>query len=335
MKILDFSTSNAQFTDEIINVPDSNSVELIHSLFYNKTGKLVEIWTGPGGTGTQLTETTDYVVGGAYPDADLPSSIAPDVAYNNISIVNATYHDTDLYISYYPLGDLITAEKWNNDIPAVFIEATGADYTFQKTREMRYNHLVLTFTRDATARTITLPDPTDSHWTGVRITIHVVGGGSGNVTLQGPSSEDIILTEGSTVSNMEWDGAGTLGLVVDGGEYKIITNGIWDSGTNPNGHWDKYTTKKITVRRAPVLIYFNTGTTLSINEFGSTSGEINRKDYEWTLPVEVLNTTPIYSGFHGQVQRITDVTTTYIRYQFYYHLTLTREVYLMAEGTWA
>jgi hypothetical protein len=247
MKILDFSTTNAQFADEIINVPDSNSVELIHSLFYNKTGKLVEIWTGPGGTGTQLTETTDYVIGGAYPDASLPTSIDPDVAYNNVSIVNATYHDTDLYVSYYPIADLITAEKWNNDIPAVFIDATGADYTFQKTRALRYNHLILTFTRDSSARTITLPDPTDSHWLGVKIEVRVVGSGSGNVTIEGPSGEDIELTNGDTVTSMEWDGVGTLRLVIGSGDYKIITTGAWDSGSvSDSGTDENRTFKKFT-----------------------------------------------------------------------------------------
>ena len=114
--ILDFSTSNAQITDEIINVSDSNPVTLEHDVFYNKTGKLVEIYTASGGGGTQLTEGTDYDVGGTYPDGSLPSSISPDVAYTTISITNATYHDTQLYVSYYPIGDLFQASRWNEEV---------------------------------------------------------------------------------------------------------------------------------------------------------------------------------------------------------------------------
>src|SRR6056297_878314 len=113
MTILDFSTTNTQITDEVVNVSDSNPINLDHDTFYNKTGKLVEIYTASGEGGTQLTEGTDYDIGGAYSDGDLPESISPDVAYSNISITNATYHDTDLYVNYYPLGDIINAVKLN------------------------------------------------------------------------------------------------------------------------------------------------------------------------------------------------------------------------------
>lgn len=109
MAKLNWSTSNSQITDEIINVASSTAINLIHDVFYNKTGKLVEIWTGAGGTGTQLTESTDYTIGGAIADGDLPASISPDVAYTTVAITNATYHSTNLYVSYYPLGDYVEA----------------------------------------------------------------------------------------------------------------------------------------------------------------------------------------------------------------------------------
>src|SRR6056297_2998945 len=118
MTILDFSTTNTQITDEVVNVSDSNPINLDHDTFYNKTGKLVEIYTASGEGGTQLTEGTDYDIGGAYSDGDLPESISPDVAYSNISITNATYHDTDLYVSYYPLGDILSASRINPLSPA-------------------------------------------------------------------------------------------------------------------------------------------------------------------------------------------------------------------------
>lgn len=110
MAKLNWSTTNTQITDEIINVSDSSAIGLLHDIFYNKTGKLVVISTGSGGGGTVLTETTDYTIGGALSDSKLPASITPDVAYTTVAITNATYHSTDLYVSYYPLGDFVEAE---------------------------------------------------------------------------------------------------------------------------------------------------------------------------------------------------------------------------------
>lgn len=111
--IVDFSTTNSQVTDEVINVPDSNAINLAHDLFYNKTGKLVVISTAAGGGGTVLTITTDYTLGGIFADADLPTSISPDDAYSTVAITNATYHNTDLYVAYYPISDLYRAGRWN------------------------------------------------------------------------------------------------------------------------------------------------------------------------------------------------------------------------------
>lgn len=114
--ILDFSTANAQITDEIINVSDSNPVTLEHDIFYNKTGKLVVISTGAGGTGTVLTDVTDYTIGGSISDSFFPTSIAPDIGYTTIAITNATYHSTDLYVSYYPISDVFRAGRWNSSM---------------------------------------------------------------------------------------------------------------------------------------------------------------------------------------------------------------------------
>lgn len=123
-QIVDFSTSNSQVVDWLINVANSNAINLGNDLFYNKTGKLVVISTAAGGGGTVLTDTTDYTIGGAFADADLPASISPDVAYSTVSITNATYHSTKLFVSYYPIADLFRAGRWNTDtVPEGAIEA--------------------------------------------------------------------------------------------------------------------------------------------------------------------------------------------------------------------
>ena len=119
--VLDFSTSNAQVVDEIINVSDANPVTIKHDTFYNKSGKAVLISTGPGGTGTVLVNpldgASDYTPGDAYTFPEpYNTTLAGDVGYTTIAITNAAYHSTDLYLSYYPIWDLLYAARWNNNI---------------------------------------------------------------------------------------------------------------------------------------------------------------------------------------------------------------------------
>ena len=125
LQIVDFSTTNSQVIDEIINVADSNPIRLEHDIFYNKTGKKVVVSTGAGGSGTVLTETTDWVAGSAVSDSLFPTSISPDVGYTTLAILNATYHDTDLYLSYYPIADTFNATRWNDAISQLGGEALG------------------------------------------------------------------------------------------------------------------------------------------------------------------------------------------------------------------
>jgi len=120
MNVLDFSTSNSQVADEIINVSDANPITLKHDTFYNKVGKAIVITTGPGGTGTTLVNpldgASDYTPGGAYTFPEpYNTTLAGDVGYTTIAITNAAYHSTDLYVSYYPIWDLLYASRWNNN----------------------------------------------------------------------------------------------------------------------------------------------------------------------------------------------------------------------------
>lgn len=119
MNVLDFSTSNAQVTNEIINVSDANPITIKHDTFYNKVGKAILISTAPSGGGTVLVNpldgASDYTPGGAYTFPEpYNTTLAGDVGYTTIAITNATYHNTDLYVSYYPIWDLLYAARWNN-----------------------------------------------------------------------------------------------------------------------------------------------------------------------------------------------------------------------------
>lgn len=218
-QILDFSTANSQISDEIINVSDSNPVNLGHSAFYNKTGKKVVISTAAGGGGTVLTETTDWTSGGAYTDSDLPVSITPDVAYSTIAIVNATYHDTDLYVSYYPLGDNINASLWNNqNIPPFFgagpYDISATDVT-----------LDLTILNSLPAGTVKIVAAYD---------------GDGSNTLSFTDNGETI----NDISVADWviEGTGELWLMKrsDGNFWAVNPGEIWDSDNdNFTYAWEK------------------------------------------------------------------------------------------------
>lgn len=110
-----------------------------------------------------------------------------------------------------------------------FESSSGLNYSFgDLTQDFSNSTILLTFTRGASNNVITLPDPTDTFWVGKKIVIQVIGSGSGNVTVLGPSSENIELTEGSTVTSMVWNGAGTLILSPDGAGFKVLNTGVWD-----------------------------------------------------------------------------------------------------------
>ena len=264
MKTLDFSISNSQIADEIINVANSNAINLLHDVFYNKAGKLMEIWTGAGGTGTQLTLTTDYTVGDAYTDGDLPTSIAPDVAYTTLSIVNAGYHSTDLYVSYYPIGDIINASRWNTDIPVQALTATAAAYTITSV----LNNVHLTFTRDGSARVITFPDATESDHTGQRIAIKVVGAGAGNVSLASVGGQTL---GGQTATDWDFDGTGTVIFVSDGVNWELDCNGIWDRVFPGYGPGDQACYKSTDGRQELMFWDFLNGTGAASAVIGSTA----------------------------------------------------------------
>lgn len=217
--ILDFSTTNSQETDFIINVANSNPISLGHAVFYNKAAKPIVISTGAGGTGTVLTETTDWTSGGAFPDASFPSTIAPDIGYTTVSIVNATYHSTDLYISYYPITDLFNADLWNNSntLPSL------GDYDISA--------------GDTTEDLAII----NSYPIGYKFRVSWYDGDGSNTFSFTDNSETI---DGAGIAQYIGEGTGHLDLLKTGagGEYITINRGeIWDSdgGNFTNQHFEK------------------------------------------------------------------------------------------------
>jgi hypothetical protein len=263
MSLLDFSTSNTQTVDEIINVADANPVNLSHDIIYNKAGKLVSIWTGAGSTGTELTDGSDYDIGDVFPDGSLPVSISPDVAYTTVAVTNATYQGVALYVSYYPVGDIISAARWNSMSP---VPTPPYDISAANT-------------------VITLPTITGYaqkytyFWTG----------GDGSNTLS------LAVTDGATVGGLSagtWLGEGT-------GHIKVISDGTnWqvseyeDSGSNGVEKWYKYGDG--TLQQYNVLEQVAAGNTSNGTLWVSSL-------ITWTYLIPFIGDFPIASGFPSKI----------------------------------
>jgi hypothetical protein len=88
--------------ESYVDVGSSNFI-----LGYEKRGfygSSVEIWTGTGKTGVQLTENTDYTL--QTKDLFYSARIGSDI-YTEINVSNATYQTGTIYITYNPIGTYV------------------------------------------------------------------------------------------------------------------------------------------------------------------------------------------------------------------------------------
>jgi microcystin-dependent protein len=116
MSKLNINLSGTQITDEVINRASSTAARLAHDTILDD-GSLT-IRTAAAGGGTLLVETTDYVLG------DLNSrltGLAGDDVFLTVAIVNATYQNVNLYVTYKTVGDIAEAEDINAAAPTGMI----------------------------------------------------------------------------------------------------------------------------------------------------------------------------------------------------------------------
>ena len=95
-------------TDELWSDVGAGVLLLGHDAFFGNSE--MEIYTGPGKTGTKLTETTDYVL--LNEDADLTAKAGATV-YTALQIVNATYQSGALYFTYKAVADYAAVDDIN------------------------------------------------------------------------------------------------------------------------------------------------------------------------------------------------------------------------------
>lgn len=286
MQVLDFSTSNSQISDEIINVPNSTPVNLQHDVFYNKTGKLVVIRTAAGGGGTLLTETTDYTIGSAFPDADFPTSISPDVGYQTVAITNATYQNTDLYVAYYPIMDIVNATRWNTEIKY----NAGGDFDISASNQT-YD---LTDVRSYPAGYV------------FRVSWYD-GDGSNTFSFTGGGSSTI-----NNIAYTEWVGEGTGHLdlrYLGSDKFEVINSGeVWDcdGGNFASESWEKHLSGVLiqrafgdTITGAPTALTFSIAYASSSNQVDARSKSFgNRVAFVTAITTTGFNIT-VYNAATG------------------------------------
>ena len=108
MKVnIDLTAAAAEnlITDELKNNVGAAAFNMDHDFFYGSTE--MEIWTGAGKTGTQLTEGVDYTLAGI--DSNFTARAGRNV-YTTVTIDNVTYQTGDLYFTYQATADYVDAD---------------------------------------------------------------------------------------------------------------------------------------------------------------------------------------------------------------------------------
>ncbi len=106
MALLNKLLTGHVITDEVINRASSTAAVLAHDTIRGTANLVVR--TGAGGTGTLLSLTTDYTVSAE--DTRLTTEAGITI-YTKLAIVNATYQNVNLYVSYKSVGDYAKAEN--------------------------------------------------------------------------------------------------------------------------------------------------------------------------------------------------------------------------------
>jgi len=105
---IDKNLTGVLVSDEKHTDVGSGVFELDHDTILDNAK--LEVWTGSGKTGTQLTQGTDFVLDTKI--SDLSSEAGTEI-YRYIEVTNATYQSGDVYFTYDTAGDFVEAEDIN------------------------------------------------------------------------------------------------------------------------------------------------------------------------------------------------------------------------------
>jgi len=208
--IVNFRTAGllnpAEITFEVSDGIENATIDWTQRNFEETT---LEIWTGPGSTGTQLILNTDYSLS---LKNDFVSAKSALEIYSGVQITNVTYQSVSLYIPINTLnmfGDIIDESDLNRIVPSydVYTITTGSNQV----------HALPDATLDVGEQTIKR-----------------YGAGSGKVTFTTESGQTI---EGISASTWELEAIGKIVLFPSGGNWEVKIYS--DRGSNGNGNWKK------------------------------------------------------------------------------------------------
>lgn len=246
MARLDKVLAGTQITDEYTYRTGSTALGLLHDAFLAST---VVVRTAAGGGGTLLELTTDYTLSAE--DTRLTTEAGATV-YTKLAVVNGTYQNTPLYISYKCVADYNRAGDINNRGRKIGLEVyyVSSDLIRIKPGSVEVNDVMVTKTTATDFTTGATNFPGAGSW--VYICSDIAGTlslevatGAGNVR---PSDACFQLT-GSSVG---YDDIGKFGYYFNPGKRIIaaahrvsatswyfinLGNGIEESGKNSRGLW--------------------------------------------------------------------------------------------------
>lgn len=124
MAKLNLNLTGHQITDEVLTRTSAAAAGLEHDTILDVAG--LTIRTAASGGGTLLTETTDFVLGSK--DTALTTAAGADV-WTTLAIVNGTYQNIPLYVTYKTVGDYAEAADVGILFVPFVISAANQAYT--------------------------------------------------------------------------------------------------------------------------------------------------------------------------------------------------------------
>ena len=222
---LNKNISGTQITDELFQRSSVTAARLNHDTIRANT---FAIRTESGGGGTLLVLNTDYTLGGI--DSRLTTEAGVNV-FTTVAIINATYHNVDLYATYLTVGDY--AEAGDSLPNNVKIESVTGNHTVTAPESYGITTVIV----NATTATITIPENVP---VGGKIHIRKLSAYDTTNT----NKIDIVFSGGEVctpeqLASIEIYGNGGNWLIekVTATRWEIVSG--WDGGVNTDGGWER------------------------------------------------------------------------------------------------
>jgi hypothetical protein len=246
MARLDKVLAGTQITDELTYRTASTALGLLHDAFLAST---VVVRTAAGGGGTLLTLTTDYTLSAE--DTRMTSEAGATV-YTKLAVVNGTYQNTDLYVSYKCVIDYNRASDINNRGRKIGLDAyyVSSDLIRIRTGSLEVNDVMCVKTAVTDFTTGATNFPGAGAWAFLCMDI------AGTITLETATGAGTVRPSDACFqlsgSSVGYDDLGKFGYYLNprkrifGAAHRVsatswyfinLGNGTAESGQNSAGRW--------------------------------------------------------------------------------------------------